>query len=100
MGRNWTSGESWPGRTAGGGCSMVHGMKKLLVFLVLAGLTCAATTASGGISTGNVSVTCSLGQCGNFYGWTCDGVVNLDSLTVTMDVPLGKNGKARDAVYL
>ncbi len=79
-------------------------MKKGVVLALLAVLTFGATASAGttasSIATGSVSVTCSLNQCGNFYGWTCDGAVDLDSVTVTMDVPTGKNGKARDAVYL
>src|SRR4051794_19217295 len=79
---------------------MTIAMKKGVVLAMLAVLTFGANASAGGTGTGNVSITCSLNQCGNFYGWTCDSVVNLDSVTVVMDVALGKNGKARDAVYL
>jgi hypothetical protein len=72
-----------------------------LIALVAAGALVGGS--SGGTAaplTGSLSITCSLNQCGNFYGWQCDRAVNLDSVTVTMDVPAGAKGKARDAVYL
>jgi hypothetical protein len=45
--------------------------------------------------TGSISVTCSLGQCGQFFGWKCDMPVDLDSLYVNVDASPGP-----DAVQL
>jgi hypothetical protein len=39
--------------------------------------------------TGSVSVTCSLGHCGPFFGWVCNTAVDLDSVTVNVDVSPG-----------
>jgi len=84
----------WAGRRALAGACVA----------LLAAVVIASASAGGALTpatfTGSISVTCSLGQCGNFYGWTCDRPVALDSLTVNLDVPGGLKSKARDAVYL
>jgi hypothetical protein len=72
--------------------------KLAIAAVVAAGVL--ASSGEGALTTGKVSVTCSAGQCGSFYGWSCHGPVDLDRLTVRMDVPAGAKGKARDAVYL
>lgn len=71
----------------------------LAVVLALAGATVAhaAKKPPTGPLTGSINVTCSLGQCQNVFGWTCNQTVALDSVTINMDVPAGANGKARDA---
>jgi hypothetical protein len=74
-------------------------MRRLVVLAVLAvgflllpliGGASAQTTL-----TGSVNVTCSLGQCGNFFGWDCTQPVSLDSVTVNMD-----DGSTKKAIKL
>jgi hypothetical protein len=73
---------------------------KATLLLVVAAAGALAAPIDGSLTTGSVAIRCSAGECGRFTGWTCDGPVDLASLTVVVDVPAGAKGKARDAVYL
>jgi len=59
-----------------------------------------AAPGAGAVTSGSLTITCSAGQCGRFHAWSCTGAVDLDELTVVVDVPGGAKGKARDGVYL
>lgn len=76
---------------------------KLLLAALAAFLLCAGTTSAAPIKigppavpSGSLSLTYSLGQCGNNACWTCKGPVALDSVYINVDT----NAVHEDAVKL
>ena len=69
------------------------------VVAALAVVAAPADGARGTALTGSVDVTCSIDPCRG-AGWTCDGPVALDSVTVNVDTPKDPDGRPINGVAL